>query len=82
MLTEEISSTLTTTNFTWARQGVKLDFRSKEPSTTFLNYGKGLSKVKFIYHNKSNYFATKFKILFFLMVELSSLCGRNCQLRD
>jgi hypothetical protein len=49
MLTEENRRTLTTTKFTWVRQGVKLDFRSKEPATDFLNYGTGLSKMKFIY---------------------------------
>jgi hypothetical protein len=75
MLTEENRSTLTTTKFTWARQGVKLDFRSKEPATNFLNYDMEFAKMKFVYHNKRHYFAIKIKILFFLM------CGRNCQRR-
>jgi cytochrome b subunit of formate dehydrogenase len=70
-----------TEDWGWACQGVKLDFRSKDPATKFLNYGTGLSKLKFIYHNKSYYFAVKIKILFFVVGELSSLRGINCQRR-
>jgi len=54
-----------TEDWGWARQGVKLDFRSKEPATNFLSYGTGLSKLKLIYHYKSHYFCIKIKILFF-----------------